>query len=790
MSSKNDEVKRDVLPIPDRPYEGPITYDAKDPDTSFPPIEQLRPPAEAPNVLVVLLDDVGFASSSAFGGPCATPVAEALAADGLKYTRFHTTALCSPTRAALLSGRNHHSVGMGGITEIATSAPGYNSVRPNTAAPLAETLKLNGFSTAQFGKCHEVPVWESSPMGPFNAWPSRGGGFERFYGFIAGETNQYFPALYDDTVAVEPDRSPEEGYHLTEDLADRAIGWVREQKALMPDKPFFMYFAPGATHAPHHCPEEWSAKYKGRFDAGWDALREETLARQKELGVVPEDAVLTERPEEIPAWEEMPEELKPVLARQMEIYAGFLEHADHHVGRLIETLRDLGVLDDTLIYYVIGDNGASAEGTINGTFNENFTFNAANALETPEMLAARIDELGTPSANNHFAVGWAHALDTPYKWTKQVGSHWGGTRNGTVVHWPGGIEAKGEIRHQFSHVIDIAATVLDAAGLPEPTFVHGVQQMPLHGKSMRPSFDDAEAPEHRETQYFEMFVNRGVYHKGWTAATRHSVPWVVGAELPAIDDDVWELYEPGDWTQSNDVSADNPEKLRELQRLFLIEATRYGALPLDDRRVERFVPEVAGRPSLIKGKSQILFGGMKRISENSMIVIKNRSHSVTAQLVIPEGGAEGVVIAQGGAFGGWCVYLHEGRPTYCYNLLGIARFKVAGSEPLGSGEHQVRMEFAYDGGGLGKGGDAVLYVDGAKVGEGRLEGTHPLLFSGDETTDLGSDLGTPVSDDYAPADSAFTGKVEWVQIDVDEAAEDPDHLISPEERFRVAMARQ
>jgi arylsulfatase A-like enzyme len=790
MSSENHEVKRDVLPIPDRPYEGPITYDAKDPDTSFPPIEPLRPPAGAPNVLIVLLDDVGFASSSAFGGPCATPVAEALAAEGLKYTRFHTTALCSPTRAALLSGRNHHSVGMGGITEIATSAPGYNSVRPNTAAPLAETLKLNGFSTAQFGKCHEVPVWETSPMGPFDAWPSRGGGFERFYGFIAGETNQYFPALYDDTVAVEPDRSPEEGYHLTEDLADRAIGWVREQKALMPDKPFFMYFAPGATHAPHHCPEEWSAKYKGRFDAGWDALREETLARQKEFGVVPQDAVLTERPEEIPAWDEMPEELKPVLARQMEIYAGFLEHADHHVGRLIDALRDLEALDDTLVYYVIGDNGASAEGTINGTFNEAFTFNAANALETPEMLAAKIDELGTPTANNHFAVGWAHALDTPYKWTKQVGSHWGGTRNGTVVHWPGGIEAKGEIRHQFSHVIDIAATVLDAAGLPEPTFVHGVQQMPLHGKSMLPSFADAEAPEHRETQYFEMFVNRGVYHKGWTAATRHSVPWVVGAELPAIDEDVWELYAPDDWTQSNDLAAEQPEKLRELQRLFLIEATRYGVLPLDDRRVERFVPEIAGRPSLIKGNSQILFGGMKRISENSMIVIKNRSHSVTAQLVAPEDGGEGVIIAQGGAFGGWSIYLKEGRPTYCYNLLGIAHFKVAGEEPLSAGERQVRMEFAYDGGGLGKGGDAALYVDGAKVGEGRVEGTMPLIFSGDETTDLGSDLGTPVSDDYASAESSFSGKIEWVQIDVDEAAEDPDHLISPEERFRVAMARQ
>jgi arylsulfatase A-like enzyme len=786
----SDAIRRDSLPIPDQPYEGLITYDAKDPDTSFPPIEPLRPPAGAPNALVVLLDDVGFAASSAFGGPCETPIAEALAGDGLKYNRFHTTALCSPTRAALLSGRNHHSVGMGGITEIATSAPGYNSIRPNSAAPLAETLKLNGFSTAQFGKCHEVPVWETSPMGPFDQWPSGGGGFEHFYGFVAGETNQYYPALYEGTTPVEPDRTPEQGYHLTEDLADRAIGWVREQKSLTPDKPFFMYFAPGATHAPHHVPEEWSDKYRGRFDAGWDVLREETLARQKELGVVPADAELTERPPEIPAWEEMPELLKPVLARQMEVYAGFMEHTDHHVGRLIDSLRDLGVLEDTLVYYVIGDNGASAEGTVTGTFNESFTFNGANALETPEMLAARIDELGTPSANNHYAVGWAHAMDTPYKWTKQVGSHWGGTRNGTIVHWPGGIEAKGEIRTQFSHVIDIAATVLDAAALPHPTFVHGVQQMPLHGKSMLPSFADADAPEHRETQYFEMFVNRGIYHKGWTAATRHSTPWVVGGQLPPYDDDVWELYGPDDWTQTNDLAAENPEKLRELQRLFLIEAVRYGVLPLDDRRIERFDPQMAGRPTLVEGNTQILYGGMKRISENSMIVIKNRSHAVTAQMVIPEGGAEGVIIAQGGVFGGWCLYLHEGRPTYCYNLLGVQLFKVAGGEPLAAGERQLRMEFAYDGGGLGKGGEATLYVDGAKVGSGRIEATMPLIFSGDETTDLGDDTATPVSDDYAATERRFTGRIEWVQVDVDEAAADADHLITPEERFRVALARQ
>jgi arylsulfatase A-like enzyme len=783
---------RESLPIPDRPHIGLVTYDAKDPATSFPPIEPLRPPDGAPNVLVVLIDDCGFGASSAFGGPVNTPTAERLAAGGLKYNRFHTTALCSPTRAALLSGRNHHTVGMGGVTEIATSAPGYNSLRPNTCAPLAETLKLNGYATAQFGKCHEVPVWQTSPMGPFDNWPSGGGGFEHFYGFIGGETNQYAPAIYQDTVPVEPDRTPEEGYHFTEDMTDKAIDWIGQQKALMADKPFFVYFAPGATHAPHHVRPEWSDRYKGKFDQGWDQVREETFARQKELGVIPQDAELTARPAEIPAWDDMPEDLKPVLARQMEVFAGFLEHTDHHIGRLIDALAELEILDDTLVYYIIGDNGASAEGTLNGSFNELLSLNGAAALETAEFMAARIDQFGTPEAYNHYAVGWAHAMDTPYQWTKQVASHWGGTRNGTIVHWPAGIQAKGQVRSQFHHVIDVAATVLEAAGLPEPTSVHGVQQLPLHGISMAYSFDDADAAEQHETQYFELAANRGIYHQGWTAVTRHSTPWEFGAKLPAFDDDVWELYDTNtDWTQAHDLANENPDKLRELQRLFLLEASRYNVFPLDDRRVERFNPDIAGRPQLIKGNRQLLFGGMGRLTENSVVNLKNKSHAVTAEIIVPDSGAQGVIVAQGGAFGGWSLYAtDDGRPAYCYNLFGLQRFKITGDRSIPAGEHQVRMEFTYDGGGLAKGGTVTLFIDGEKVGQGRVEATVPMLFSPDETTDVGSDGGTPVSDDYGPKDSAFTGRMRWVEIDLGDDAEDLDHLITPEERLRIAMARQ
>ncbi|KRD42789.1 arylsulfatase [Cellulomonas sp. Root930] len=785
-----DHHARTMLPIPDRPSPTLTTYDAKDPDTAFPPIEPLLPPPGAPNVVVVLLDDVGFGASSAFGGPCSTPTAERLASGGLRFNRFHTTALCAPTRQALLTGRNHHSVGMGSITETATSAPGNSSVRPNTKAPLAMTLKLNGYSTAQFGKCHEVPVWQTSPMGPFDAWPSGGGGFETFYGFIGGENNQWDPALYEGTTPVEPPATAEEGYHLTEDLADRAVGWIRQQKALMPDKPFFVYFAPGATHAPHHVPKEWADRYAGAFDDGWDVQRERTFARQKELGVIPLDAELTARHDEIPSWEDMPDELKPMLARQMEVYAGFLEHVDHHVGRIVDTLDDLGILENTLVYYIIGDNGASAEGTLNGAFNEMANFNGMAALETPEFLISKLDELGSPSSYNHYAVGWAWAMNSPLQWTKQIASHWGGTRNGTIVHWPGGIAEKGGLRSQFTHVIDVAPTVLEAAGLPEPAMVNGVQQSPMEGTSMLYAFDQPDSPERHDLQYFEMFGNRGIYHRGWSAVTKHRTPWImVGGTVPAFDDDVWELYDGSvDFSQAHDLAADRPDLLAKLQRLWLIEATKYNVLPIDDRTSERLEPSMAGRPTLLRGTSQLFFAGMGRLSENSVVSMKNRSYSITAEVEVAESGVHGVLIAQGGRFGGWSVWVDRGRLTYTYNVLGIQEFTVTADEPVPAGTHQLRMEFAYDGGGLAKGGDVTLYHDGTAVGSGRVGATQPMVFSADETTDIGYESGTSVSSGYDARTSRFTGKIHWVQLDV--GTDDHDHFIDPDERLRIAMARQ
>ncbi len=787
-----DKHIRTHLPMRNVGRPGLITYSARDPDASNPPIEMLRPPKGAPNVLIVLIDDAGFGSTSAFGGPCQTPAAEKLAAGGLKLNRFHTTALCSPSRQALLTGRNHHSAGMGGITEIATGAPGYCSILPNSMSPLARTLKLNGYSTAQFGKCHEVPVWETSAVGPFDAWPTGGGGFEYFYGFVGGEANQWYPALFENTTPVDPDKTPEEGYHLLDDMTEKAINWIHQQKSLANDKPFFIYYAPGATHAPHHVPKEWADKYKGKFDGGWDKLREETIARQKAMGVIPANADLTARHAEIPSWDDSPEEFKATLRREMEVYAGFMEYTDYHVGKLVDSLENLGILDDTLVFYIIGDNGASAEGGINGCFNEMSYFNRLQDLETPEYLNDRLDKLGGPESYNHYAVGWAHAMNTPFQWTKQVASHFGGTRNGTIVHWPKGIEAKGEIRSQFTHLIDVAPTILEAAGLPEPVEVNGVPQDPIEGTSMMYAFADANAPERHETQYFEMFGNRGIYHKGWTAVTKHITPWegMTSAPIP-LDDDVWELYDTNkDWSQAHNLAKDMPDKLRELQRLWLIEATRYKVLPLDDRLVEKMNPDTAGRPVLIKGKSQLLFKGMGRLSENTVLNIKNKSHSVTAEIDVPEGGAEGVIISQGADIGGWSLYAHNGNLKYCYNWGGFKRFYVEASKPIPAGRQQVRMEFAYDGGGLGKGGTAVLFQNGEKVGEGRIDATLAAIFSADDGCDVGKDTGAPVSEDYGQKNNAFNGNILGVQLAIAEDAEDLDHLIRPEDAIAMMMARQ
>ena len=539
-------------------------------------------------------------------------------------------------------------------------------------------------------------------------------------------------------------------------------------------------------------PKEWADKYKGKFDQGWDKLREETFARQKKLGVIPADCQLTARHKEIPAWDEMPEALKPVLRRQMEVYAGFLEYTDHHVGRLLDSLKKLEILDDTLVFYIVGDNGASAEGTLHGTFNEMINFNGASALETPEFLTARLDKLGGPESYNHYAVGWAHAMNTPYQWTKQVASHWGGTRNGTIVHWPKGIKGKGEMRSQFHHVIDLSPTILEAAGLPQPISVEGIQQKPIEGVSMVYSFNDAKAADRHETQYFEMFGNRGIYHKGWTAVTRHKTPWLlIGEKTPPFDDDNWELYDTTkDWSQANNLAKQMPDKLAELQRLWLIEATRYNVLPLDDRLGERINPDTAGRPVLIRGKSQVLFSGMGRLSENSVVSVKNKSHSVTAEIDVPPSGAEGVIIAQGGNVGGWTLYAKGGKLKYCYNLLGIQYFYAESEAAIPAGQHQVRMEFAYAGGGLGKGGTAMLYIDGKKVGEGKIAATAPMIFSADDGCDVGDDTGAPVSPDYGARGNAFNGRVRGVQIALAEAAEAPTHMVSPEEAVRVAMARQ
>jgi arylsulfatase A-like enzyme len=757
------QIDRTQLPIPDTQYKypGKVPLDAR--DAKFPPLKLLRPPDGAPNVVVILLDDVGFGAPSTFGGGINMPTLDALAKGGLRYTQFHTTALCSPTRQALLTGRNHHSVGMGSITDLATSAPGYTGMRLNDAATVAQILELNGYNTAAFGKMHQTPVWETSISGPLTRWPI-GDGFEKFYGFLGGETNQWAPLVFDGVTHVEPPHTP--GYNFMTDMTDHAIAWMRFQHTMTPDKPFFVYFAPGALHAPHHTPKEWRDKYAGKFDEGWDKYREETLARQKQLGVVPQTTQLAPWPASVKHWDELGADEKKVAERLMENYAGFGEYADHEIGRLTDTLKELGVYDNTLVIYIAGDNGMSAEGGLAGTLNETTAFNGVP--DTTENILAHLDEIGGPNSFPHIPVGWALAGDTPFQWTKQVASYYGGTRNGMVISWPARISDAGGVRTQWHHVVDITPTILAAAKLPQPKTVDGIKQKPMEGVSMAYSFANAKAPTTHTTQYFEMFGNRGIYRAGWTAVTRHSTPWDASATLPKFTEDKWELYNTNDdFSQSQDLAAKYPDKLKELQRVFLAEAEKYNVLPLDDRRVERFVPTLAGRPSIMWGRNSVtLYPGMTAMLENTTIDIKNRSYTITADVEVPKETAQGVILAQGGRFAGWSLYVKDGKLKYCYNWLDRQRYTLESKDTLPDGKVTVKFEFTYDGGGVGKGGSGQLFVNGGKVAEGRIERTVPFIFSGDETEDVGEDLGTPVTEDYKEGDNQFTGTISKVTIAV------------------------
>ncbi|QWG16930.1 arylsulfatase [Bradyrhizobium sediminis] len=752
---------RSVLPIPEPQYPHSTVFDAR--NATPPPRFEVKAPAAAPNVLIVLIDDMGFGQSSAFGGPVRMPTVEKLANEGLRYNEFHTTALCSPTRAALLSGRNHHMNNMGSITETATAFPGQTGQRPNSVAPVAEMLRLNGYSTAAFGKSHETAAWEVSPSGPTDRWPTRSG-FDKFYGFIGGETNQWAPLLYDGMTLVEPSQDP--NYHFMNDMTNQAIDWIQYQKSLTPDKPFFIYFAPGATHAPHQVPKEWIAKYKGKFDQGWDKLREETLARQIKLGVVPPDTRLAPKPEAIKDWDKLGADEKKLFARQMEVFAGFGEYADTEIGRLIDAIKATGQLDNTLVFYIVGDNGASAEGGMNGLFSEMTYFNGVQ--ETVQDIIKHYDELGSPSTYGHYAAGWAVAGDTPFTWTKQVASSYGGTRNGMVVHWPKGIAAKGEVRSQWHHVIDIAPTILEAAGLPEPKSVNGTPQTPIEGASMAYTFANPKAPSTHTTQYFEIFGNRAIYSDGWLAGTVHRAAWETKPRRP-LEQDIWELYDTrSDFSLRNDLAARNPDKLKEMQELFLKEAVKYTVLPLDDRTLERTNALLVGRPDLMAGRTSLtVYQGMLGMSENVFINLKNQSHTITADVEVPKTGANGAIIAQAGRFGGWSLYLKDGKPTYTYNFLGLQRYTIAAKQALPAGKGTLRFEFAYDGGGLGKGGVGTILFNGKTVATGRIDRTQCCFFSADDGTDVGADEGTPVTEAYK-VPFKFTGKIGKVTIELKE----------------------
>lgn len=756
------QIDRSRLPLPDAAFKGKINKTFEGSEQDYP--QPVAPPQGAPNVLLILIDDLGFGHPATFGGPIPTPALDRLAASGIKFNRFHTTAICSPTRAALLTGRNHHQSGFGTITELSTGYPGYHSIWPRSCATIAEVLKDNGYSTAAWGKWHNTPDWETSPIGPFDRWPT-GLGFEYFYGFQGGETSQFYPQLFRNTLPVEQPKSAAEGYHLTEDLTNDAIAWIKRQQSISPDKPFFAYFATGATHAPLHAPEEWIDKFKGQFDQGWDKVREETLARQKKMGVVPESTKLTPRPKEIPGWDSLSDDARRLYARHQEAFAGFLAHTDYHVGRLVEAVRKLPDGDNTLIIYIAGDNGPSAEGSLTGTTNNIMTQNGIP--DTVEGQLDEINEIGGPQHENHFPVGWAWAGASPFQWMKRVPSHFGGTRNGLVISWPAKVKDAGTVRSQFHHVIDIAPTIYEAAGIPEPKTVAGVKQTPIAGTSMAYTITDPAAEGRRTTQYFETGGHRAIYHNGWVAAAFQGVPWELTGSK-GFDNTKWELYNiEEDFSEAVDLAQKHPEKLKELQAIFDQEAEKYNVYPLDDRFAERVVnPE---RPSVTRGRTFFSYAaGTNRIPEGSAPPIYQRTHTITASIDVGEDGAQGVIVAEGGSAGGYTLYVEEGKLVYEYNFFGKERNKIVSAAKLPSGKVQVEMDYQQKPitkANPAVGGTVTLSVNGKQVAQGEVPHVVPSRFSATETLDIGADLGSTVSEDYTPP-HAFNGKIEKVNIEL------------------------
>ncbi|MGB5280099.1 MAG: arylsulfatase, partial [Arenicellales bacterium] len=677
---------------------------------------------------------------------------------------FHTTALCSPTRQALKTGRNHHSANQAKIAEVATSIPGATGMLPNDIAGIGEILRLNGYSTGAFGKWHETAVWEISPSGPMDRWPNHQG-FDEFYGFMGGETNQWAPGIFRNQNRVETPDDPD--YHFMNDMATKSIEWMRFQQALTPDKPFFVYFAPGAVHAPHHVPQSYIDKQKGKFDEGWDVIRERIFEQQKKLGVIPKDTKLAKKPDDIKDWKDLSDKEKKLFARQAEVFAAFLDMTDHETGRVIKAIEDMGELDNTLIFYIAGDNGTSAEGGMNGLYNEMTYFNAVEKGSDIDYMMQHYDDWGGPSTYPHMAAGWAVAFDSPFTWTKQVASNYGGTRNAMVVHWPDGIKAKGELRSQWHHVIDVVPTILEAAGLPEPRIVNGTPQRPIEGTSMLYSFDDVNSPSRHQIQYFEMFGNRGIYFNGWFAGTVHLKPW--GKVENSFTEDTWELYHvKEDFSMSTDLSKKHPEILAEMQKMFLGEAVKYKVLPLDDRRQELFNPKLAGRPDLMYGrKSLTLYEGMTDMLENDFINVKNTSFEIIADVETGDKPVNGVILSQGGRFGGWSLHVKDGAPVYTYNYVGIDTTSVTANQKLPKGKATVKMDFAYDGGDKpGAGGTATLYINGKSVGSTKIAATEFSIFSADESASVGLDAETTVSQDYSRETSKFTGKIDKVVVNL------------------------